>query len=344
MISHFASARLKATVISNFDDRSVAPARWNCLLARGQCDSVNLTWEWQRNWWNMFGRGRLLLVVIEQEDEPICIAPLFANHGMVFNLCPEDRLDLVGGAIGADVIEAIVHSVIDFVPGFQGLRLYFIPHTSPTGRYMEQVAERFGLECIQEDSLAAPQLDIADQPDAAVRCTRKKSLVRHENNLRRNGRLEVQHARTAEEILPQLDEFFEQHISRRAATSHPSLFLDSRQRDYYRSIVAHIGPLGWLRFSRLSWNGRAIAFHFGMSYRRRFLFGVPSFDIRLQDLSPGEVLLRQLIIAAIDEDASVFDFGPGAEAYKYRFATSDVRLITWGMYPKQSPYSSGALR
>ena len=94
----------------------------------------------------------------------------------------------------------------------------------------------------------------------------------------------------------------------------------------------------------LTWNGRAIAFHFGLSYRRRFLFGIPSFDIELQDHSPGEVLLRQLILAAIEEGATVFDFGPGEEAYKYRFATSEVRLVTWGIYPKQSPYLSGAPR
>jgi CelD/BcsL family acetyltransferase involved in cellulose biosynthesis len=339
-----AVANLKARVISSFDDPAVAPSWWNRLLTRGHSDSVNLTWEWQRNWWNTFGRGRLLLVIIERDGEPICIAPLFAEHGMVYNICPEDRLDLVGGTSGPDVIEAIIQSLYDCVPDFQGLRMYFIPHSAPTSKFIEEVAERLGLACVEGASLPAPQLDIADRPDVAARCTRKKSLVRHENFFRRNGRLEVQHVRTAGEIRPQLDEFFEQHINRRAATTHPSLFLDSRQRDYYRSVVSNIGPTGWLRFTRLSWNGRAIAFHFGLSYGRRFLFGIPSFDIGLQDYSPGEVLLRQLILAAIEEDAMVFDFGPGAEAYKYRFATSEARLITWGLYPKQSPYLSGAPR
>jgi CelD/BcsL family acetyltransferase involved in cellulose biosynthesis len=339
-----AVASLKAKVISSFDDPAVALSRWNHLLARGHNDSVNLTCEWQRNWWTTFGRGQLLLVIIEQDGEPICIAPLFAEHGMVCNICPEDRLDLIGGANRPDTIEAIIRSLYDWVPDFRGLRLYFIPHAAPTSKCIEQAAEQLDLECFEEASLAAPQLDIADQPAVAASCTRKKSLMRHENYFRRNGRLEVKHARTADDILPQLDEFFEQHIGRRAATRHPSLFLDSRQRDYYRSVVSNIGPTGWLRFTRLSWNGRAIAFHFGLCYRRRFLFGIPSFVIGLQHYSPGEVLLRQLIMAAIEEDATVFDFGPGAEAYKYRFATSEARLVTWGLYPKKSPYLSGAPR
>jgi CelD/BcsL family acetyltransferase involved in cellulose biosynthesis len=337
-------ATIETRIASSFDDPAVDRNRWRRLMADGQTDSVNLTWEWQRNWWNSLGRGKLLLTVIEQDGEPLCIAPLFAEHGMVFNICPEDGLDIVGNVDGPRAIEALIQSLYDCVPDFMGLKLYFIPHTSPTRRYLQQAAEKLGLTCVCESSLAAPQLDIAARPDFAARCARKKSLVRHENYFRREGRFDVQHVRTAEEVLPQLDEFFEQHIARRAATSHPSLFTDSRQREYYRSIVANIGPTGWLRFTRINWNGRAIAFHFGLCYRRRFLFGIPSFDIALQAHSPGEVLLRQLLLAAIDEGATVFDFGPGEEAYKYRFATSEVRLETWALYSKSCPHATEAAR
>jgi CelD/BcsL family acetyltransferase involved in cellulose biosynthesis len=224
------------------------------------------------------------------------------------------------------------------------MRLYFIPDTSPTGAYLEQAAERLGLVCIRESILAAPLLNIAANPEQALLCTRKKSLIRHENYFRRRGQLNVRHFRAAADILPQLDEFFEQHIARRAITGHPSLFVDVRQRDYFRSIVSNLGPKGWLRFTRIDWNDRAIAFHFGLSYHQRFVYGVPSFDIELQGHSPGEVLLRQLILVAIDEGAGVFDFGPGDEAYKYRFATNEVRLVTWGIYPKSSPYLARAPR
>jgi CelD/BcsL family acetyltransferase involved in cellulose biosynthesis len=341
---HTTSTGLAARVVSSFDDPAVAPARWNALLARGHTESVNLTWEWQRNWWNTFGRGRLLLILIEQDDEPVCIAPLFAEHGMAVNICPEDRLDLVGAVMGPEVMEAIVELLQDCVPNFAGLRFYFIPEASPTGTYLEQAAERLGMTCFREAALPAPQLDLAAWPEAAVRCTRKKSLLRHEKYFRREGRLEVHHTSAAEQIRPQLDEFFAQHIARRAATSHPSLFIDPRQCDYYRSIVSNIGPTGWLRFTRVEWNGRPIAFHFGLSYRGRFVFGIPSFDIELKDHSPGEVLLRQVILAAIEEGARIFDFGPGGEGYKYRFATSDVDLITWGVYATRPPATMEAPR
>ena len=144
----------------------------------------------------------------------------------------------------------------------------------------------------------------------------------------------MNHYRDAEQILPQLDEFFEQHMSRRAATGHPSLFSDPLQRDYYRRVTRAIGPTGWLRFTRVAWNGRPIAFHYGLSYRGGFLFGIPTFAIDLARYSPGEVLLRHLLLLAIEEGAKTFDFGPGDEPYKYRFATHVTYLRTWGLYPR----------
>jgi CelD/BcsL family acetyltransferase involved in cellulose biosynthesis len=326
---------LRVQTISSFDDPLVAPRRWNELLAQNQHDFVNLTWEWQRNWWNSFGRGQLMLLLIEQDGQPVCIAPLFAQDGMVFNLCPEDQLDFVGSA-STDVMRMVMQAVLDRVPNFLGLKLYFIPDTSITGAALERAAEQLGLTCVQEETLAAPRLDMAAHPDLASRHARKKSLLRHENGLRRRGQLTVTHTREAADIMPQLDEFFRQHIARRNATPHPSRFVDAKQREYYRSIVRNIGPHGWLRFTRLELNEEPIAFHLGLSYQGRFLYGVPSFNIAFERNSPGEVLLRQLLLAAVDEGASLFDFGPGEEAYKDRFATSAVRLVTWGVYPRQS--------
>jgi CelD/BcsL family acetyltransferase involved in cellulose biosynthesis len=94
---------------------------------------------------------------------------------------------------------------------------------------------------------------------------------------------------------------------------------------------------GWLRFTRIDWNGKAIAFHFGFSYGGVYLWYKPSFDISLARRSPGEVLLRQLFLAAASEGAHTFDFGLGDEAFKDRFATRRDRVHTWALLPKRGP-------
>ena len=102
-----------------------------------------------------------------------------------------------------------------------------------------------------------------------------------------------------------------------------------------REAVVHEAP-GVTRDRKelvTEWNGRPLAFHYGFSYRGRYLYGVPSFDIELARHWPGEVLLRHVLLAAIEEDAETFDFGIGDEPYKYRFATHETMLRTWGLYP-----------
>ena len=320
-------------ILEGFDDPRFTKNEWNKLLVSGDTDTVNLTWDWQRSWWKSFGRGKLLLVVAERNGYSIALAPLFSDQGMIYNLFPEDALDFVGDISDSSVLDAILETARSVVADFVGFRFYFIPHTSRTGRLLMEAAERLNLNCYDEGSLPSPWLDLKTSPDLALNITRKKSLRRHENYFLREGNLEVLHFTEAEKILPHLENFFEQHISRRNATNASSLFLDSKQRDYYTRLTKEISPTGWLRFTRINWNGRAIAFHYGLSYKGRYLYGIPSFDIELAEHSPGEVLLRQLLLASISEEASTFDFGLGDESYKYRFSTNVTELQTWGLYP-----------
>jgi CelD/BcsL family acetyltransferase involved in cellulose biosynthesis len=39
------------------------------------------------------------------------------------------------------------------------------------------------------------------------------------------------------------------------------------------------------------------------------------------------------LFAAIEEKAHTFDFGPGDDAYKFRFATGFNRVFGLGLYP-----------
>ena len=328
--------QVSAELLSGFEDPAIGPERWSKLLQAGETDAVNLTWHWQRCWWNAFGRGQLLLVAARRSRGLVALAPLFADSGMVFNICPEDHLDFVGDVSDPATLEAILLAAQNCVRDFLGFRFYFVPETSPTGFRLQQAARRLGWIICCEARLACPWAALDGTVETTDRLTAKKSLLRHERLLLREGELKVEHWRNANDVLPYLDEFFEQHIVRRAATPHSSLFCDARQQEYYRQLTAVAASQGWLRFTRLVWNGRAVAHHFGLSYGGRYLWGIPSFDLQLARQSPGEVLLRQVILAAIDEGATRFDFGPGDEAYKSRFATHVTHLETWGLYPSSA--------
>jgi CelD/BcsL family acetyltransferase involved in cellulose biosynthesis len=328
------------------DDPRLPGDAWDALLRRGATDEFFLTREWQRAWWETFARGELLLLAAEHGDNIAALAPFFTEAGMVYFVGSggSDYLDFIGDTAVPGVLEALLDHARRAVPGFIGFVFYHLPESSANTARLREAAATLGLMLFEEGELPAPRLDLRGQPEAARAAANKKSLVRHEKFFARDGSLRVTHARDAEEILSHLDAFFAQHETRWAGTPSPSLFRDAAQRRFYRRLTELASAGGALRFTRVEWQGRPVAFHFGFCHRGSFIWYKPTFDVTLAKHSPGEVLLRQLLLAADAEGAHTFDFGLGDEAFKARFATGVRRVRNWGLYDPTALKSSNGTR
>jgi CelD/BcsL family acetyltransferase involved in cellulose biosynthesis len=329
------ATHLATLLLNGFDDPRLGPAQWNRVLAAGDSDVVFLTRPWQHAWWDVFGRGQLLLLAVEREGQLVALAPLFCDGGMIFFVGSggSDYLDFVGDIGEAEVLDALLEGARRAVTDFVGFRFYHVPDRSRTGPRLQGAATRLRLTIFDEGELSAPALDLATRPEAGREAAAKLSLLRHQKFFERHGQLAVRHHREGKAIQPELDAFFAQHVARWAATPYPSLFHDLTQRRFYERLTEAAADAGWLRFTRVDWNGKPIAFHFGFCHGGSYLWYKPSFDIALARRSPGEVLLRHLLCAATEEGAHTFDFGLGDEPFKQRFATHINRVRTWGLYP-----------
>jgi len=323
-------------VIHGFDDPRLDLHRWNDLLHASDTDVATLTWQWQRAWWESFPKDQLLLVTAHRDGETVAIASLVGDEGMVYfaGTGLADYLDFIGDVDDEAILDAILTTARDCVPKFDGFRFGGVPATSRTGERLQGTAARLGLDCYEEERADVPFLDLAAQRDAALAAATKPKLVKRERALCRLGALDVRHFQDGDAILPNLDAFFDQHISRWGTTETPSMFLDQRYRDFVERATRFASGTDWLRFTRVDWDGSPIAFHYGSCYRGRYIFGTPTFAPAMARCSPGTTLLRHVLLAAIAEDARTFDFGPGDEAYKFRFATQVTHVETWGLYPR----------
>jgi len=322
-------------LLDDLEPRSLPAACWDALLARTPAATPFTTGEWQRAWWRSFGRGRLLPILVRRGGEPVLFAPLFADGGMVFFVGAggSDYLDFAGAPASPEILAEVLALARERTPGFLGFRFHHVPEGSPTAGALRAAAARLGLDCMQESVQIAPALDLRADPERAARAAGKRSLVRHERWFLREGGLEVRHLAEGDAIAPRLEAFFEQHVARWRETPYPSLFMDQAQRRFYRELTREAGDSGWLRFTSVEWHGRPVACHFGFCFRGSYLWYKPSFDIELARRSPGEVLLRHLLLAACREAAHTFDFGLGDEPFKQRFASGARQVRDWGLYP-----------
>src|SRR5438105_2172575 len=308
-------------LLEGFDDPRCGALAWNSLLARGSTNTVFLTWEWQRAWWESFERTGLMLIAAEMDGEIVAIAPLFAEEGMIYFVASggSDYLDFIGDIGDPAVLDGLLLAARKRVHKFQGYQFYHVLEDSRTGEYLQAAAERLGLALTVEIGMPSPFLDLAGEPEAARAAVEKKKLLQAERMLHRDGVLTVEHFSDGYSILPHLDAFMQQHVDRWAVTPHPSQFLRSAERTFFKKLTATAANSGWLRFTRILWNGAPIAFHYGSCYQGSYLYYKPTFDVAYSRRSPGQVLLRHSILAAMNEGARTFDFGLGDEAFKQRF-------------------------
>jgi CelD/BcsL family acetyltransferase involved in cellulose biosynthesis len=323
-------------VLTGFEDPSFSREEWDQLLAQGCSDVIALTWSWQKSWWDCYGKGKLLLILALRDGRPEALAPLFADKGMVFNLYIKETLDFIGDTRDPEVIMEILKTAREQVESFHGFRFYFIPETSSTFSALKQAAGQLGYRFYDEGTIPSPYLEVAAKPEEASKISRKKSLRSHENYFLREGQLEVLHLDTYREVNLYFEDFIEQHVRRRSVLPDPSPLADAQHRAFYTALMKASCERGWFLFTRVGWNGKAIAYAYSFVYKGRYLFLITSFNLDLVDHSPGEVLLKNLLAHAIQRRMEVFDFGIGDEAYKYRFSTAARSLHTLGLYPEKS--------
>lgn len=328
--SPIASPPIQITPVNDLEALAARRAEWNELVQRSQTCTIFQTYEWHASWWNtLSGGARPLVLLAEAGGELVGIAPLmvrerrrFGQMQRIIQLIGQDAsdyIDLIIDRSQPDVLPRFAEWLMDHSQVWDVLHLHDVPNTSST---LDRLAECFRQRGYQSDIrflYEAPTRLLGD-PVADAQLIRKKSLRRHVNYFQRSGHLEFKNCRSVDEIIGYLDLFFEQHIERRARTDTPSLFLDARQRSFYRELVYRLAPTGWLLFSVVLFNDEPIAFHFGFEYGDRVIWYKPTFNVRYAQHSPGEVLIKFLLEYAIEQGVAEFDFTRGEESFKYRFA------------------------
>jgi CelD/BcsL family acetyltransferase involved in cellulose biosynthesis len=325
------------TRVLSFDEPGLRE-RWNALVSGGATPTGFLTWEFQKTWWETLGgEGETLLVAAERDGEVVAIAPFFAIEGMVWFVGSSfefEYLDLIGDGSDPAVVSALLERARDHSSSFAQLTVEFLPVDSPTRDLMEQVAPELGLSFTKLYRMDLAEIDVADREATLARANRA-SVLKLERWFTRNGRLQVTHLRDGAEILPQLGALYEQHCARWPNDENKSRFFNPEVRAFFERITERAATSGWLRFTRIDWDGRPLAFHWGHAYDGRYFVGPTCFAPELARRSPGRLLLRHLMLDALDDGAHTLYLGTGDQPFKLELASRVNKVGTYRIQPEE---------
>ncbi len=318
---------------------------WNDLLGRCRCNAIFMTWEWQTTWWRCVGeaRGALYLLAVRNEGRLVAIIPLYLtepDQGGLLQVvgCVEvsDFLDLI---IEAGQEDQVYSAFLDWLAGsdappWRALSLCNQPEMSLSYTRLPELARSRGwsAEVIQEDVAPAIVLPgLCDEPDcsdgweAYLESLDKKQRHEIRRKMRRMEReapdAHMQIVTGGESLDQDLDRFIALH---KLSRPEKDRFMTEEMEAFFHAIARSLAERGWLDLVFLQIGDQAVASYLCFDYRNEILVYNSGFDAQASpQLSPGWVLLAEMIEDAISKRRGRFDFLQGNEDYKYRFGGVD---------------------
>ena len=313
---------------------------WNALAERVRYPSVFCGWEWTVTWWEHYGAGReLRLLMIYCNGELKGILPLFlqrqlagrdARVGRVLGYCTAtdlypDPLDIVCAEMDADAcIEAVLAYLRQSARDWDVLHLRFL---TEDGHLLQSMGDVRGYHARIEQVSAAPYIPITGSYDDYLGklSANERSNIRRRRRKLIEGRGAVYTDFRSDDAQQVLHTLFELHEKRAADKKIDSSFARVDVFTFHRDLLDRLDRNRvWLRGIRQ--NNEIVAVFYGFTAGGRVSYYQLGYDPHWADFSPGSVLLQETIREAFDRGLTEYNFLQGDEPFKYRW-TQEARAL-----------------
>lgn len=317
------------------DEKCFEAPEWMELLARDPNRQIFAYPEWCRTWWDEFNAGKELFVLtMRRGDQVAGIVPLYRKQegarGIFRFVGGIDLTDYLGPICSLDdrddVADALVHWLATTELEWHELDAHSMPVPLGFAEFLVERADAAGFTFAFDQEETSAVLSLPRDWDSYLEKLKPKD--RHELR-RKRRRLENSHpdavVRTATEETLDADfkTFVEMH---RGAEGHKGHFMDPGVASFFELVARRFIDRGWLRLDLLEIEGRAVASTFGFQLERKYYLYNSAYEPDAARLSPGLVLVSEVVKRTIDEGLELFDLLRGPERYKYQLGATAVPL------------------
>lgn len=323
MVATTAAAGLTVDTVSSEGAFSGLADQWDALVRSSPRPSPFLLHAWLHEWWRHQGHGCELAVHVGYREGrlvaalPLCLCAsrglrvtsfLGGDPGLADMLLAEGEGDSTATAL-AERAASADQDLAEFVGLSADSRL--VAALGPSALTLIERSE-------------APVLDLSPGWDAVYTSKFSSKQRSHHRRRRRQlselGRVAVDVARTAEELVDALEDAFALHDLRWQGRPDGSGFTSPGGRRFSHAAAEALAPLGIPRIVTLKIDGRPIAFHYYLAFESRMYVHRIAFDPAFGRFSPGVINTLDALEAGAAEGATRVEFLGGAERYKVDLA------------------------
>jgi CelD/BcsL family acetyltransferase involved in cellulose biosynthesis len=317
---------------------------WERLQAEATITSVFETFGWQHLWWQTYGRGQpLKLLLATVGDTLVGILALYVQTeamlrypvrllrfvGTGGDTFPDDLGPVLARGREEEVARALAEAVVG-LPGWDVLLLTDLNAACPFTAAMDR-----GASASRYASLAGRAERIAFLDLPATWDTWLKSLSGDRRYRIRNIRKKLNAAHPARffvwtdpATLDQgIDRLIHLHRKRWQSVGQAHSFNSPEYIGFHRAVMAECLKRDRLRLYCLELSGQIVAMYYFYRFRNRVYLMQSGFDPDFANVKPGQVLLGYIVEHAIGESDTVLDFLKGDHRYKDELATGERETL-----------------
>jgi CelD/BcsL family acetyltransferase involved in cellulose biosynthesis len=320
------------------DPKDLEPYReaWTKLIdGVTESSTIFLTPEWVINWWNCYGKGKTLSVLLLFDGERLAgVAPLaFSKNDSwgffhILRFIGTGVADHLDFCIAPEVRREGMAALVDYIMTslkWDLMDLVDIPEDSENVALLRELLEKYGVVSTLQPAILCPYLRINGQGwEAFYAARRSKStrqdLRRRQRRLSEIGNLEFRHYDdpvSVEAVFPQLFALYEKRWENRNLSLS---FAGEQERLFYPQLCADLSRRGQLHLLTLELDGRVIAFTLSAVKGSQFTWLITAHDPELDSYFPGELILVRLLEEVFQSGScEEFDFTRGDEPYKFKW-------------------------
>jgi CelD/BcsL family acetyltransferase involved in cellulose biosynthesis len=343
-LKNITTHKMQIEIARDTDTWAALALEWNDLLETSHLRVPFLTYEFQRAWWDHLGGGEWkdaelnIMIGRDADGQILGIAPLFktrdATGRSVYHFIGSheiaDFLDfIVNPANHAEFLQAVLQKLSED-EGWQTLDLYNLLDTSRTTEILSSLTVADSLDFKVDTLQPSPYIPVPPTLDAYMASLDAKQAHELRRKMRRAAKNPVPISIEIVEDEGQLPKALEDFFALMRQEADKDRFLTPTMRAQMEALAKGAFSGGWLQMFFLKAGGKRIAAYMNFDFDNCIWAYNAGFDTDYSELSPGWLMMGEMMRWSIEHGRKIFDFMRGDEEYKYRFGGTNrfVQRVT----------------
>ena len=309
---------------------------WSRLVDEARIDHPFVRHEWVRAWWECFGAGKELhVLVVKAGSEPVAIAPLMLSkrrlHGsqvrhleFIWSVYAE-RFDVIVGRRPRDAYRAIWTYLLNQKARWDVLLLHQVPAGSATLEEFPRLAVQHGFRVGLWRSGDSPYVPLVGSWESYLKGLHGKHRSNLRNRLKRLsqlGEVSLEVVSAAEGLADALEDGFRLEAAAWKGQAGTAIRAQPEAYRFYTRLAQAAARHGWLRLSFLRLDGQRIAFGYYLQCGNTLYLLKPGYDPRFAPYSPSNLLCYLVLRDAFERRVAELDFLAAADPWKLEWTAA----------------------